>query len=50
MSKRGWVTSARQRVVILTFPTVEEAEAWDDAGRPVPAPAGAEIDHVEVEP
>jgi hypothetical protein len=50
MTKRGWVMSTRQRVVILTFPTVEEAEAWDDAGRPLSAPIGAEIDHVEVEP
>lgn len=27
--------SARQRVVVLTFETVAEAEAWDAAGGPL---------------
>jgi hypothetical protein len=27
--------SARQRVLVLQFTTVEEAEAWDRAGQPV---------------
>lgn len=26
--QRWWV-SQRQRVIVLTFPTIEEAEAWD---------------------
>ena len=29
--------SARQRVVVLTFDTVTEAEAWDAAGCPLSA-------------
>jgi hypothetical protein len=27
--------AARQRIVILTFDTTEEAEAWDNAGQPI---------------
>jgi hypothetical protein len=26
--------SARQRVIVLTFPTPEDADAWDAAGQP----------------
>ena len=29
--------SARQRVIVLTFDTVDEAEAWDAAGCPLSA-------------
>ena len=31
--RRRW--SARQRVVVLTFNDVKEAEAWDAAGQPI---------------
>jgi hypothetical protein len=27
--------SPRQRIVVLTFPTAEQAEAWDAAGQPL---------------
>jgi len=31
---RSW-WSPHQRLVVLTFPSVEDAEAWDAAGRPM---------------
>lgn len=27
--------SPRQRLIVLTFPTVEEAEAWDESGQEI---------------
>lgn len=27
--------SERQRVIVLTFPSPEDAQAWDDAGQPL---------------
>jgi hypothetical protein len=44
--KRVDVVSARQRVVVLTFDTVEAAEAWDAAGQPIELPTtGHEGNH-----
>lgn len=43
--------SARQRVVVLTFLTVDDAERWDTYGQPVSVPIlGTRIDVAEVPP
>lgn len=41
---RAWF-STRQRMVCLTFATAEQAQAWDDAGRPLNV-----LDQVDVVP
>ena len=35
MIRREHYYSERQRTIVLTFKTVEEAEAWDAAGQPL---------------
>jgi len=35
---RPQITSARQRVIVLTFESPEAAQEWDDAGQPVDFP------------
>lgn len=35
------VESARQRTIILTFDTPEDAQAWDEAGQPIDLVAGS---------
>lgn len=37
-------TSARQRLVVLTFATIEAADAWDRAGQPVDDLAAWELE------
>lgn len=34
-TRRSHTYSARQRLLCITFDTVEDAEAWDRAGRPL---------------
>lgn len=38
--------SARQRTVILTFATTDEADAWDEAGQPLSVAAVADVTEV----
>lgn len=42
--KRGFPTSTRQRVVVLTFATPDEADEWDRAGQPLAIPADVEVE------
>lgn len=43
--KRGDIQSTRQRVIVLTFPNAEDAEAWDEAGGPLPAGITVDVEN-----